>query len=70
MPRPLQRGILGAITVILSKYIDKYAFMCGSNFYETYVNYFKIYSCVLNLIYLSFLGEKRREKGKENRRKG
>ena len=35
MPRPLKRGILGASTTILSKDIDKYAFMCGSNFYET-----------------------------------
>ena len=36
MQRPLKRGILGASTIILStKDIDKYAFMCGSNFYET-----------------------------------
>ena len=35
MPRPLKRGILGASTIILSKDIDKYAFMCGLNFYET-----------------------------------
>ena len=35
MPRPLKRGMLGASTIILSKDIDKYAFMCGSNFYET-----------------------------------
>ena len=35
MPRPLKRGILGASTIILSKDIDKYAFMCGSNFNET-----------------------------------
>ena len=34
MPRPLKRGIQGAIT-ILSKDIDKYASRCGSNFYET-----------------------------------
>ena len=34
MPRPLKRGILGASTIILSKDIDEYAFMCGSNFYE------------------------------------
>ena len=39
MPRPLKRGILGASTIILSKDIDKYAFMCGSNFYETDVNW-------------------------------
>ena len=26
---------VGASTIILSKDIDKYAFMCGSNFYET-----------------------------------
>ena len=38
MPRPLKRGILGASTIILSKDIDKYAFMCGSNFYETDIN--------------------------------
>ena len=35
MPRPLKRGILGASTIILFKDIDKYAFMCGSNFNET-----------------------------------
>ena len=35
MPRPLKRGILGASTIILSKDIDKYSFMCGSNFYES-----------------------------------
>ena len=38
MPRPLKRGILGASTIIpriLFKDMDKYAFMCGSNFYET-----------------------------------
>ena len=35
MPRPLKRGILGASTIILCNDIDKYAFMCGSNFYET-----------------------------------
>ena len=38
MPRHLKRGILGASTIILSKDIDKYAFMCGSIFYETDVN--------------------------------
>ena len=38
MPRLLKRGILGASTMILFKDIDKYAFMCGSNFYETDVN--------------------------------
>ena len=32
-------GILGASTIILSKDIDKYAFICGSNFYETDLNY-------------------------------
>ena len=31
MQWPLKRGILGASTIILSKYIDKYA----SNFYES-----------------------------------
>ena len=35
MPRPLKQGILGASTIILSKDIDKYAFLCGSNLYET-----------------------------------
>ena len=35
MPRPLKRGILGASTVILFKDIDNYAYMCGSNFYES-----------------------------------
>ena len=28
-------GILGASTIVLSKDIDKYAFMCSSNFNET-----------------------------------
>ena len=32
MPRPLK---LGASTMTLSKDIDRYAFICGSNFYET-----------------------------------
>ena len=35
MPRHLQRGILDASTIVLSKDINKYAFMCGSNFYES-----------------------------------
>jgi hypothetical protein len=35
MPRPLKRGIIDASTIILSKGINKYAFMCGSNFYES-----------------------------------
>ena len=35
MPRPLKQDILGASTIILSKDIDKYAFMCGSIFYES-----------------------------------
>ena len=34
MPRPLKRGI-----IILSKDINKYAFMCGSNFYESDVTF-------------------------------
>ena len=46
MPRLLKRGILGASTIILSKDIDKYAFMCGSNFYETDVR-----SCELTVLY-------------------
>ena len=38
MPRPLKLSILGAsCTIILSKDIDKYAFMCDSNFYESVV---------------------------------
>ena len=39
MPRPLKPGILGESTIILSKDIDEYAFMCGSNFNETDVRY-------------------------------
>ena len=39
MPRPLKWGILGASTIILSKDIDKYAFMYGSNFNEADVRY-------------------------------
>ena len=39
MPRPLKQGILGASKIILSKEIDKYAFMSGSNFYEKDVNW-------------------------------
>ena len=39
MPRPLKWGILGARTIILSKDIVKYAFMCGSNFYESDVKF-------------------------------
>ena len=35
MPRPLKWGILGASTIILSKDIAKYAFMSGSNFFES-----------------------------------
>ena len=35
MPRPLKWDILGASKLILSKDIDKYAVMCGSNFYES-----------------------------------
>ena len=36
--RPLKWGILGASTIIISKDIDKYAFMCGSNFNDTDFN--------------------------------
>ena len=39
MPGPLKRGVLGASIIFLSKDIDKYAFICGSNFYETDVTY-------------------------------
>ena len=42
MPRPLKRGILGASTIILSKDIDKYAFMCGSVFYESDVRLYSV----------------------------
>ena len=35
MPRPLKRGIIDASTIILFKDINKYAYMCGSNFYES-----------------------------------
>ena len=35
MPRPLKRGIPGANMIILSKDIDKYAFMYDSILYET-----------------------------------
>ena len=38
MPRPIKRAILGASTIILPKDIDKYAFMCGSNSYESDVS--------------------------------
>ena len=47
MPRPLKQGIIGASTIILSKDIDKYAYMCGSNFYESDVN------CEASRIWLS-----------------
>ena len=39
MPRPFKQGIPGVSTIILSKDIDKYAFMCGSNFNETDVKF-------------------------------
>ena len=35
MPKPLKRGVQGASTIILSKDIDKNAFMGGLNFYES-----------------------------------
>ena len=38
LPRPLKWGMLGASKIIISKDIDKYAFMGGSNFNETDVN--------------------------------
>ena len=50
MPRPLKRGILGASTIILSKDINKYAFMFGSNFYETDVSYVTYFGTIGNLI--------------------
>ena len=33
MARPLKQGILGASKIILSKDIDKYAFICGFEFF-------------------------------------
>ena len=50
MPRPLKWGILGASTIILSKDIDKYAFMCGSNFNETDVMLLMIFWFLLKYI--------------------
>ena len=38
MSRTLKKGILGASTITLSKDIDKYAFVCGLDFYETDVS--------------------------------
>ena len=35
MPRSLKLGKLDANEIILSKDIDKYAFKCGLNFYES-----------------------------------
>ena len=35
MARPVKQGIQGSSTIIISKDIDKYAFMCGSNFFES-----------------------------------
>ena len=51
MPRPLKRGILGASKIILSKDIDKYEFMCGSNFNET-----DITKCCCSWVYWSTVG--------------
>ena len=42
MPRPLEWGMLGASTIILSIDIDKYAFICGSNSYESDVTFKKM----------------------------
>ena len=42
MPRPLRWGILGTSTIILFKDIDKYAFMCGSVFYESDVRLYSV----------------------------
>ena len=55
MKRALKRGILGASTIIISKDIDKYAFICGSIFYETDVMPLLIKK---GLIYLLNIGEK------------
>ena len=54
MSRPLKRGILGASTIILSKDIDKYVFMCASNFNETDVIF------PFNNLCFIFLGENAR----------
>ena len=45
MPKSLKRGI-GASTIILSKDINKYDFMCGLNFYESDVMIFLKYMLV------------------------
>ena len=42
MPRPLKRGILSASKIILSKDIDKYAYMCGLNFHKSDFNLKKL----------------------------
>jgi hypothetical protein len=56
MPRPLKRGILGASTIILSKDIDKYVFMCGSNLNETDVRfYLNDLNCAYSLISVEVL---------------
>ena len=38
IPRTFKLGILDASTINLSKDTNKYAFMCGSNFYESHVS--------------------------------
>ena len=42
MPRPFKQGILSVSKIILSKDIDKYAYMCGLNFYESDFNLKKL----------------------------
>ena len=60
MLRPLKRGILGASTVLLSKDIDNYAYMCGSNFYESDLKIHryagKLISIIVFCVKVHFLG--------------
>ena len=60
MLRPLERGILGASTLISSKDIGKYAFMCGSNFYESDLKIHryagKLISIIVFCVKVHFLG--------------
>ena len=55
MPRLLKQVLLGASTIILSKDIDKYAFMCGSSFYETDVTSVPLSSKSQNRVFPPYL---------------
>ena len=46
MPRPFKQGILSVSKIILTKDIDKYAFMCGSYLNETDVIISVIVVCI------------------------